>query len=292
MRTSPLWPTRRAKPPYGSVEIDWSHPLAPDWGCWIFNSLVIVDLSRWGAYNYVSGYGGTALYPTSHAMGVSFGEVSGPSIVNTRAYKIGPSSIGTTRPAGSGPGVARDALSVFAVAYPIGATPNANECIINYGMVTDSNAALALCMTTGGNLAIRYDGNLTSYKVSLAVARDGSRQIIGVSKAYNAAPRFLLNSALETAPSAITGTTTVNGGLAIGAAYVNRSIALPYAGSLECVYSYSYALSDSALLALAADPYCFLRPRHERSYGFLTTATTTFWLPSITRHHTIPSLGA
>ena len=42
MRSGILWPNRSVKPPYGSVEVDWAHPLA--------QGLVFYSLLRHGEW--------------------------------------------------------------------------------------------------------------------------------------------------------------------------------------------------------------------------------------------------
>jgi len=71
MPRSLLWPDPRVKPPFGSVTIDWNHPLAQGLvGCWLFNEgagLTAYDLAmnKHGALTngplWVPGRTGTAL---------------------------------------------------------------------------------------------------------------------------------------------------------------------------------------------------------------------------------------
>lgn len=268
MRTSPLWPNRRVKPPYGSVEIDWAHPLADRLtGFWLLNGgLCVYDLVRPSSAPMTIGAAGVV----GSNEGLRFDGTGYIYQANKYSYiESYPHTIAGSVRATKNGGVI---FGLFNVANPVKAQ-----------LYTLSNGlAYYMRAETGGDI-------LPSKTITL----DGKPHLYaGISTASNAH-----YAAIDGSFGAVN--TTAQG------TYVGYPMSVyfganPSAGDKSASGDYiewaatwnNRALASYEMVYLRWNPYCFLRPRHERSYGFLTTATTTFWLPSITRHHTIPSLGA
>jgi len=254
-RHSVLWPDRRVKPPYGSVEIDWGHPLAQ----------------------------GLVLYaPMNNGAGV-------PSLLTPGALTVVGSALAWT---GSpvGLGVVGDGASAYSIPAPITSYP---FTMASWFRVTADGAALALLTLadTAGTTNYHYlvarmaDGDQLHMRTYNGTAATGTvgKIVLGVDYfgagvVESAEARWAYLNGIVGATQTTSKTPTSLDTFGVGAV-VHSSSTAHFVGNIYGSAIWSRALSVADLSWLYADPYCFLRPVIRRSYGFVGAAAGG-WKPA------------
>jgi hypothetical protein len=250
---SPLWPDHRIKPPYGSVEIDYGHPLAQGLRfALLYNDcggdpLELVSRAQTFSPTTKPTYpssGGIVLSDSFYIPRSSFepNDISQPLTYMSKVtgdYRDSGRKYGLRRAYG-GP------IASFVWGAPVLVI---EQTIANYQARSDFNiiAAGIQTETTG----VSYDGSNTAAGAKVWVGRYGLQP-------------------------------TVEGGLASGSNWVaNYPFYIDADTSLTRHFDYFWwrALSISEMAWVSADPYCFLREVKKRSYGFVGAAGASTPLP-------------
>jgi hypothetical protein len=266
---SPLWPDHRIKPPYGSVEVDWGHPLAQGLrACWLFNEpggSFCADMAGRVPMTLVGG--------TRTPYGVYFN--------GTSEYGIAANSsvIAAQRP-----------MTIWAWFTRV-ATSDVNYIIGHRG---------AGGASAGWNLGIRIDatniqGTFYAVADTYASAAPGAsipHLVIWTIEAGGAYAYYL--DGLPVGTGTIAAPVVATNSLVIGARTdASNNVSAYGKGTVgPCGIAWrAYTANDA--LQLYADPYCFLREVKRRSYGFVGAAAggEVTWWPWATDRKTPRGIG-
>jgi hypothetical protein len=255
---SPLWPDHRVKPPYGSVEVDWEHPLAQ----------------------------GLRLYtPINNGAGI-------PSLLTPgNLAVVGSSMLWGNSPKGLA--VVGNSAKAYSLASPFTATPFTLAAwfrvaadgtamtpisLANNGSASQFQELMCGMATAGDPLRVlTYDGGLAEAQVGTIVV---NTDYFGAGVWGAANSRFgYLNGVVGTAETSSkipSGLNTLGvGGLTTSTPERHMN------GNVYGAAAWSRALSVNELHWLHSDPYCFLREVKKRSYGFVGAAAggsfKAFW---------------
>jgi len=245
------WPNRLIKPPYGSVEIDWAHPLAQGLASYCPLNEAVPSVVRDRVVPRAFTVVDTA--PTVTPLGFYFAgngrltTTDNPVPVTEYPYSL----VGSAR-------VTADSNGTF---FNLGDSGGSSYSGIGYYATDNSPFAY---FRWGGTARVIY-GTANSwtdqagFHLIAFVARgeiDHELYIDGVSVGTNVSSP---------------GTTFASVRIVIGdRRVVSNSPFVGYVG--WCAAYNGRALTVADQLALKADPYCFLRPIVRRSYGFVGAA--------------------
>ena len=265
-----IYAPRRAKnqkPRFGSVEIDWVHPLARGlFAAWIFNE------GAGGPTDLVRGTRGTLNGPTwgTTTAGIALGHVAGSS-----QWVDG----GTAPPAMvAGPGsiVARIFPTTVGSNYfmPVSRNKGAGD---NDWEIQIENTTAKVLLGGNGFEQIKSTSTLSANTLyDLAFVLGGA----GVGEF------FYLNGGLDNSTFVGFNWKTADGAIEFGRRAGNGFY---YDGSISHVYLYSRALEAAEARALALDPYAFLRPKVARMYSWPVKLAAAAAVPAF---RFIPELNA
>lgn len=239
--------TRRAKnqkPLFGTVEVDWGHPLAPRAGCWVINEGAgqIIDLVARNNGTLGSAATWTATtqraaidFPGGATATIDLG-TAGPSL---QAHTVTLAVIFTTLPLGSGSLIlARSSLGTDGWRYSF-----------------ESTGQLGLAYNDGGIRGTYVDSGAGLSAITPYIYTAAWRQTDG-------AVDFYLNGALRSSIATTTGTIINDPArqFTIGDTFMR--------GTVASVYIHDRPIAAAEALWLATEPYAFLRPKVARMYSW------------------------
>jgi hypothetical protein len=261
---SPLWPDRRVKPPYGSVEIDRGHPLAPS-NVWLMNEGVAAAVDA--VTGRVSTPSGSTITPGASERGpiLTFATTGCLLIPNPQI-----------------------------AAYPItvwGWVMCANDGSVSqlfWGIYTAGTQWLALGPSTVESGAFCTGGQGEGVSGATVASYFSSTRLNHVVCVYSSATvaTIYINGVNYTTGVASAWTSRTTSYLAARATPTPALLR----GSLGHVGIIPRGLTQSEVLTLYADPYCFLRPLIRRSYGFVGAAAPASYYFHAMRTRFVPPL--
>jgi hypothetical protein len=270
IKRSAVWPDPRVKPPFGSVEIDWSHPLA--------QRLVSCFLLNEG--------GGPPLDLATGLRGLLVSDSATVSPWSTRAagsyFKSGGTNLGSF---GTSLNAADDAIvnvtsenfTIVVDVYPHPDDETASPPVLyashrdgpGWQVRRSPNAAAALEFNTigsgSGTLASDVNSLIDGRLQRCVVARAGTTghiYIDGIEPGYSVATSLVDPGSVST-PYCIAGSIGLNG-------------ACPADGVDRALFYRNRALSQSDAMWLAEEPYAFLRPIVRRRYSVFILPPPSF----------------
>lgn len=254
---SPLWPDVRRKPAYGAVEIDWTHPLSQG-----LRAYVPLNESGGNPFDLVTrrpltlGSAAWTTSPVGRALDVRSGGASHTlgSPITGWPYTL----------VGSGKRFSDNSFDIC-----VGLGGNAGYVAIVGGYVTRVGMQIRYNGNYREDYGAMYEWNATEGYTQLALVASGQ-----TSHSIYKAGRLIKASTLD-AGSDFSGFTGFRiGGSDPGTASASDMF-VSWGGA------WARALTPDQLLWLSQDPYCFLRPRIRRSYGFVGAAAggtfKAFW---------------
>jgi len=244
-----LWPDRRVKPQYGTVEIDWGHKLASGLdACWLFNEGggTILDLTKRGAdatlsggLNWVTGQGGIGIdSPHSDTVQATFSTRGLPTSTNTLTMM----AIFTMR-----------TLNPFNVLYE-------TRSLVLQGLLLSS--------ATGNPLTWAWNADGNDYGAATGLTLSTGRVYLGVAAIAAGTTKMYLVDL-----SNLGTMSTFNSGLSNTAQTMNGSWQFcvdsnggsrGWDGHIYQAAMWERTLSDADVQTLAAEPYAFLREARRR----------------------------
>ena len=275
-RRSVLWPDRRVKPPYGSVEIDWGHPLA--------QGLRVLTLPA-----------GVPPYDLARRLPPSSNNTAKTSTFSRGAETY--SDMGGVRIAWADPtSDYSDTEGAFYCRFVATAVGNGSlEILHKIGGGNQSVAAVArLVISNGSNvwgprfyLGSYVDG-FDSISIVFNTIPNNPACLYGPSAICVTWDASYLYAYLQpgvgsavVAPTAVSRTKTIAAtgeyDLTVGAATTATAGTTGFGISMFSRWSRTLTRADFTWLN--ADPYCFLRPIIRRSYGFVGAAAGG-WKPA------------
>jgi hypothetical protein len=253
-RHSPLWPDHSKKPPYGAVEIDGGHPLAPT-ACWLFNNNAgpITELSLDNHAQLVQYAAWLDDSVQSHLINGA-ASVS-PSIALSK-LNFGPASF------------------TLLIRYKLSAS-DTTGVIVCFGAYGASGWYLQLVNGGGLDFNARTAGpSNAESSISAGALTVGQWNHISIVKAATVSI-YVNGVAVPPARSDAFGS-IVDTNLGFYFGRYSGSTAYSCSGAISDTTIIPRALSASEVRQLYASPYCFLREIKYRSYGFLGAAASGF----------------
>jgi hypothetical protein len=274
---SPLWPDHRIKPPYGSVEVDWGHPLANGLvGYWLLNERAgrgVVNLATlqvgsgtwtnlvWAESSFnsvIRGTGAAAEDFIATGLVLPWTSLRGLTM-SCRASISGTGRWNMIMACGSG----------SLLGYLAKNTINKLECVLSGPAGSGYNQRYSID-TLGAGCA--------TYGFRWRAGEQVDVFVNGVNSPGNTAGD-LQSTLLHCSQFQLMGW------------FANNSYAVQ--GEINNASIWSRALSDVEMLQLSADPYCFLREVKKRSYGFVGAGAggEVTWWPWATDRKTPRGIG-
>jgi hypothetical protein len=255
IKRSAIWPDPRVKPPFGSVEIDWSHPLARGLaGCWLFNEVAGLP------FDLVTQR--TVAAPPSFAHLQWGSGAGGPYLVNLRNFDWV-----VRTPLDTLYDVTSQSMSVVLDLYPNVGDANTGAALISHGLSSVDGWRLQLRGSQDLNFVTSQSGvnqqtgtnssPLVFGRANRCIAtRSGSTAHIyadGVEPTYAFQQSHLDPTSNPARQMCLGGDENISGGIGDGIAgalfYLNR------------------VLSPDDAVWLSEEPYAFLRPIVRRRYS-------------------------
>jgi hypothetical protein len=226
---------RIRKPPFGSVEIDWGHPLAPDLIC------VLANEGGGGIINLVQGVAATS--SGSPTWGVSVNGV-------VRKYASASSQYDSVPHIWNG-------SSDYTIAGRVRFTDLSHNNVL---LVLDNINAFHILRSDSAAATLRFYDGTTSQTGGTTLSNAVTYDVAAVHK--GTAMSLYLNAIPDVA-DAVGG----NPGAVTGAHLIGQTVGVWFADMfIDYVYAYRRALQASLIMQLHAEPYAFLRPKIARHY--------------------------